>query len=109
MDARGTPPLSRRGAPPSSPKGSHCRRRRCASAISVPSPAVVTEALTSPPLSPRLRRRHARRPAISVTCGSMHRCGYTVLPLGSTKPREAVSLAVLAIVDVAAAGTSCPS
>ena len=47
-------------------------------------------ALPSPP-SLRLRRRCARHPATSVTCGSMHRCGYTVLPVGSTKPHEAVS------------------
>ena len=47
-------------------------------------------ALLSPP-SLRLRRRCARHPATSVTCGSMHRCGYTVLPVGSTKPHEAVS------------------
>jgi hypothetical protein len=47
-------------------------------------------ALLSPP-SLRLRRRCARHPATSVTCGSMHRCGYTVLPVGSTKPHKAVS------------------
>ena len=47
-------------------------------------------ALLSPP-SLRLRRRCARHPATSVTCRSMHRCGYTVLPVGSTKPHEAVS------------------
>jgi len=46
--------------------------------------------LSPPPL--RLRCRRARRPATSVTCGSMHRCGYTVPPVGSTKPHKAVCL-----------------
>ena len=59
-------------------------------------------ALLSPP-SLRLRRRCARHPATSVTCGSMHRCGYTVLPVGSTKPLEAVFFAVSVTVDAAAA------
>ena len=53
-------------------------------------PLLPKSALSSPP-SLRLRRRCARHPATSVTCGSMHRCGYTVLPVGSTKPHEAVS------------------
>jgi hypothetical protein len=61
------------------------------------SSAVVAEELTLPSCSLRLRRRRAYRPAISVTCGSMHRCGYTVLPVGSTKPHEAVSFAGLAL------------
>ena len=54
-------------------------------------PLLPKSALSSPP-SLRLRRRCARHPATSVTCGSMHRCGYTVLPVGSTKPHEAVLL-----------------
>ena len=93
--------FSRRGGwksgEPSSPKSalllpslSHLRRRRARS-------AVVVEELMLPSCSLRRRRRRARRPAISVTCGSMNRCGCTVLPVGSTKPHKAVSLAVLAL------------
>ena len=43
-------------------------------------------------LSLRLRCRCARHPATSVTCRSMHQCGYTMLLVGSTKPHEAVLL-----------------
>ena len=60
------------------------------------SSAAVAEERTLPSCSLRLRRRRACCPAISVTCGSMHRCGCTVLPVGSTKTHEAVSFAVLA-------------
>ena len=68
-------------------------------------PLLPKSALSSPP-SLRLRRRCARHPATSVTCGSMHRCGYTVLPVGSTKPHEAVLPAVSATVDAAAAAAA---
>ena len=54
-------------------------------------PLLPKSALSSPP-SLRLRRRCARHPATSVTCRSMHRCGYTVPPVGSTKPHKAVCL-----------------
>jgi len=69
----------------------YCRRFRAFAAAAV----VVKELMLLP--SSRLRRRRASHPAISVTCRSISRCGYTVLPVGSTKPHEAVSLAVLAV------------
>ena len=64
----GEPPLLPRGAQPLSSTSPHCHCRRCALVSSCSSPA------------------------ISVTRGSMYRCGYTVPPVGSTKPHEAVFL-----------------